>query len=126
MAILNLVAKLDRLLVLSSEQRDQMIASLSKSWQEDWAQSVQMLSVDYPYFPMISDAAVSEHLNVDQKSIWNAIPKVTFQNAGNGFMLNGQQMNQPLDDEFSDEDALAAVTTGPKDDAQPQKPEPAQ
>lgn len=113
-AILNLVAKLDQDLILSPEQRDQISGSLSAHWQEAWAQGYQSYNLDHQYFPMVPDALVTDHLNANQRTIWAGLQKVTFSSNGLGFGMNAQAENQPLDDEFSDEAAIAAAKEDPK------------
>ena len=113
-AVLNLVAKLDQALILSPEQRDQISGSLSSHWQEAWAQGFQSFNLENQYIPMIPDHLVADHLNANQKTIWAGLQKVTFSSNGLGFGMNVQAENQPLDDEFSDEAAIAVAKEDPK------------
>ncbi|SIO58129.1 hypothetical protein SAMN05444166_5572 [Singulisphaera sp. GP187] len=109
-AILNLVAKLDRVLVLSPEQRDQISESLSSHWEDVSAQGFQSFNLDDQYLPMISDALVANFLNAAQKTIWIGIQKVTF--GSNGIGIGMHMQDGPLDDEFADEVAKEAVKPG--------------
>lgn len=113
-AVLNLVAKLDQVLVLSPEQREQISGSLSSRWDESWAQGFQSYNLENQYIPMVPDQLVADHLNANQKTIWAGLQKVTFNSNGLGFGMNIQAENQPLDDEFSDEAAQETPKPGTK------------
>ncbi|MBN1854056.1 MAG: hypothetical protein JW829_15115 [Pirellulales bacterium] len=73
--ILNLVAEMDRRLILSAEQRDQLVKLLSLNWQENWAHSLQLFRHNNQYLPMIPDQYVVPILTATQKRIWHSTPK---------------------------------------------------
>jgi hypothetical protein len=100
-ALLNLVSKLDQCLVLSVEQRDKLMESLSSHWDDGWTQELQISSLDDPYFPVIADQHVVPFLNGPQREVWAGAQKVTRVSYG---FINGMMMDDgPLDDEFPDE-----------------------
>jgi hypothetical protein len=100
-ALLSLVAKLDQCLVLSAEQRDKMMESLSSHWDNAWTQELQISSLDDPYFPVIPDQLVVPFFNGPQKEVWAGAQKVTRVSYG---LVAGMMMDDgPLDDEFPDE-----------------------
>ena len=75
MAVRNLVALLDEHLLLTSEQRDKLVESLTSNWQDAWAQSVQMLLQDNQFLPRIPDQHVVPFLNEKQRATWGNIVK---------------------------------------------------
>jgi hypothetical protein len=113
-AVVNLLAKLDQALILSLEQRDKIKESLSSHWNEPWAQGFQSFNLDDQYLPMVPDPLISTFLNDEQKKVWAGTQKITFNSNGVSFGMN--MITGPLDDAFSDEEAL-------REDPNP-KPEP--
>jgi hypothetical protein len=103
-ALVNLLARLDQALILSPEQRDKLKESLSSHWNEPWAQGFQSFNLDDQYLPMVPDSLVSTFLNDEQKQVWAGTQKITFNSNGLSFGMN--MNNEPLDDAFSDEEAL--------------------
>jgi len=85
-AALNLVARLDREMILSATQRDQITESLLAHWNDAWCSSLQMFMYNDQFFPAIPDAHVVKFLNETQKKIWVTIPKNQGQMFFNGFM----------------------------------------
>lgn len=69
-AVRNVVARLDKELLLTSDQRDAIAESLSSHWDESWGLSVQALvNIDH-YFPAIPDSCIVPSLNPVQKDAW--------------------------------------------------------
>jgi len=69
-AIRNIVARLDKELLLTSDQRDAIAESLSSGWNDSWGLSVQALvNIDH-YFPAIPDSYIVPSLNSVQKDAW--------------------------------------------------------
>lgn len=105
-AILNFVAKLDRALLLSADQRTKLTDLLSAQWYEAWTLVLQNYNLDDEYVPTIPEPLISQFLNDDQKSVWARFQKVSFNAMGvMNISLAAGDMNQenaPLDDEFSD------------------------
>jgi hypothetical protein len=85
-AALNLVARLDREMILSAKQRDEITESLLAHWNDAWCASLQMFMYNDQFFPTIPDAHVVKFLNENQKKIWATIPKNQGQMVFNGFM----------------------------------------
>ena len=98
LAVRNLVARLDRELVLSPDQRDKVAASLSSHWDDSWCQSLEMFMYDYQFFPPIPDQYVAPFLNDPQKKVWRSTQKV--QTFWGGFgMMGGVMVDDPLEDD---------------------------
>lgn len=74
-ALLNLVAKLDKDLVLTAGQRGKLSETLEKNWQDSWCQQLETFMYGDAYFPALPDAQVLPLLTEKQKQIWNGIPK---------------------------------------------------
>lgn len=106
-AILTYLSKLDQHLVLSPEQVKEIRKSLESDWDESWAHGVRNFNLMEQYFPAVPDHLVTTHLNDLQKTIWAGTQKIS-----PGIMIGGEGVgnpnNEPLDDEFSDEEALDA------------------
>lgn len=120
-ALLNLVAKLDQVLVLSPEQRDKIKESLSAHWNEGWSQGFQNFNLDDQYLPMIPDPVISAHLNDEQKKVWNSTQKIMVNS--NGMSVGMAMNNSPLDEAFSDAEALKEDPK-PEPNPNPEQPEP--
>jgi hypothetical protein len=95
-ALDNIVAKLDQDLVLDSDQRRKIGASLTANWNDAWCQSLQMLMNIESYFPNIPDNLIVPFLTEHQKSSWQRIPRN--QNVFFGIAFGGMGENDPLDD----------------------------
>jgi hypothetical protein len=112
-AIRNLVARLEVELVLSAEQRQKLIDSLSKNWKDAWVQSLEMFQFNnFDGFPSIPDEHVTPILNKTQTLVWQGIVKNdgVFWGAFGGEILideDGEaQIADEDDDEEDDEDGL--------------------
>jgi hypothetical protein len=97
----NVVAILDRELMLSAEQRDKLIESLSEGWEDTWVTSLQVLEYGTQFFPNIPDKFVLPHLNDAQKKIWQRIPK----NQSVFFGIGNEVDNSALEPEAGDDQA---------------------
>jgi hypothetical protein len=95
-----LVARLDRELILSAKQREEISQSLLAHWNDAWGSSLQMFIYNDQFFPNIPDAHVVKFLNDTQKKIWPTIPK----NQG-AVMVNGVMGGMFGDAVMWDEDA---------------------
>jgi hypothetical protein len=98
LAVRNLVARLDRDLVLSPDQRGKVAESLSSHWEDSWCQSLEMFMYDYQFLPPIPDQYVAPFLNDAQKKIWRGIQKVQSYFGGFG-MMGGIMVDDPLEDD---------------------------
>jgi hypothetical protein len=95
-ALDNVVAKLDQDLVLDSDQRRKISASLYEHWNDAWCPSLQMLMNIESFFPNIPDNLIVPFLTEHQKSAWQRIPRN--QNVFFGVAFGGMAENDPLDD----------------------------
>ncbi len=102
-AKLNILAKLDKRLVLTRDQRGQLSKVLDTNWKESW-NNVQMLMYGDQYFPTLSDNKVLPILNKSQKDVWRGMTKQSNIYFGfNIFMVNGVQIDDEVwDDEQPD------------------------
>ena len=115
LAVRNLVARLDRELVLSPEQRDKIAGSLTSHWEDSWLQSIEMFMYDYQFLPPIPDQFVAPFLNDPQKTIWRSIQKVYGFWGGFG-MMGGIMVDDPLEDDELRVARLEAAKDDPKPD----------
>lgn len=74
-ALLNLVAKIDKDLVLTADQRGKLTEALNSNWKEGWGQQLEVFMYGDTYMPALPDAHVLPVLTEKQKQIWNDIPK---------------------------------------------------
>jgi hypothetical protein len=98
LAVRNLVARLDRDLVLSPDQRAKIAESLTSHWDASWCQSLEMFMYDYQFLPAIPDTYVAAFLNDPQKKIWRSTQRVGGFWGGFG-MMGGVMVDDPLEDE---------------------------
>jgi hypothetical protein len=71
---LNLVARLDRILVLNPAQRDGLVASLSSRWNEAWSETPEIYG-DL-YLPNLPNNLILPFLSRTQKDVWLGAEKV--------------------------------------------------
>lgn len=74
-ALLNLVAKLDKDLVLTADQRGKLSEALTSNWQDGWGRQLEVFMYGDAYMPALPDAQILPVLTEKQKQIWTAIPK---------------------------------------------------
>ncbi len=74
-ALLNLVAKLDKDLVLTEAQRGKLTEALNSNWKDAWCQQLEVFMYGDSYMPVLPDAQVLPVLTEKQTQIWNGIPK---------------------------------------------------
>lgn len=109
-AKLNILAKLDKRLVLTADQRSQLSKILETNWKDSW-NNVQMLMYGEQYFPQLPNNKVLPVLNKSQKDVWRGITKQGNIFFGfNIFMVNGIQ----IDDEVWDDEPEAEEDAGDK------------
>jgi hypothetical protein len=113
--VTNVVALMDRLLILRPEQRDQLAKILTDNYDESWQLMVFMYGGTY--LPAIPEGKIRPVLTVDQCQVW--------QNAGNrnvrfgaGANLNFVQQAD-IDDEVWDADPPKKTTEGAADKPSP-------
>ena len=73
-AVLNLVCKLDQLLILTAEQRGKLGEILENNWNDAWNQP-QWLTMGNQYFPSMPDDKILPVLTESQKTVWRDTPK---------------------------------------------------
>lgn len=74
-ALLNLVAKLDKDLVLTGDQRGKLSEALNSNWQDAWCHQLEVFMYGDSYMPVLPDAHILPSLTEKQQQIWTAIPK---------------------------------------------------
>lgn len=74
-ALMNFVARLDRELVLTKDQRDKLAEALNANWNSSWEQQLEVFMYGDSYMPALPDAQVVPVLTDKQKQIWTATPK---------------------------------------------------
>jgi hypothetical protein len=115
----NLVAMVDKAVVLNAEQREKIGEVLANNWTESWNQN-QLLVMLGRYFPTLPDAKILPILTDAQRDIWRTIPKT---NARWGFDLSNMPV-VPIADEAWDGDAPPKRREPAGGDATPKIPEP--
>jgi hypothetical protein len=71
----NLVGKVDKLLLLTNEQRDRLAGILETHWNAAWNQT-QWLTYSAAYFPPMPDTEILAILTEPQKTVWRGAQKV--------------------------------------------------
>jgi len=101
--LLDLVAKIDKVLALTTEQRAQISTILENNWDDSW-DHIQFLMYGGQYFPRMPEAKIDPLLTETQKAVWRDIPKGNVR-----FGLNLQVMLQGFEagDEVWDDDQPA-------------------
>ena len=74
----NLIAAIDEKLFLSADQRQKISDELTEHWDESWGVQLDNLVHMGNYLPQVPDKHVVQHLNADQRKVWNGIQKVHF------------------------------------------------
>jgi hypothetical protein len=95
---LTLVRMVDKILVLTANQRDKLTKILEKNWKDSWNQS-QILMYGENYFPAMPDAEILPILTDNQKTVWRGVPKGTI-----NFWFNAGMLTIDIEDEVWDED----------------------
>jgi hypothetical protein len=116
----NLVAMVDKAVVLNAEQREKIGEVLANNWTESWNQT-QLLVMLGRYFPTLPDAKIMPILTDAQRDIWRTIPKT---NSRWGFDLSGMPI-VPIEDEKWDGEAPPRKREPAGGNAAPKVPEPA-
>ena len=68
------VAKMDKLLHLTADQRDRLTKLLNKKWKYS-ASRARLLTLGDGYFPAMPDSEISEILSAPQKRVWTAVQR---------------------------------------------------
>jgi hypothetical protein len=113
----NLIAKIDRLLLLTTEQRAKLGEILKNRWSDSWNHT-QMLYGDLN-FPRMPDDEIVPILTDTQKTVWRAIPKMSVVNWPDVGWVQGFEIG----DEVWDEDRPKEKSKGPVGNAAAQDKE---
>jgi hypothetical protein len=106
--LLNLVRMVDRVLVLTAEQRDKLGKILEKNWNGSWNQT-QILTYGGQYFPKMPDSEILPILTENQKTVWQGIPKGTVNFGFNPNMLEAIDIGDEVWNEKRPEEEPARV-----------------
>lgn len=74
LAITNLVAMTDKLLILSPEQREKLSEILTGNWDDSWYQT-QIFMYGGQFFPRVPDAKIEPILTELQRKVWRSANK---------------------------------------------------
>jgi hypothetical protein len=72
-----LVDAIDRELLLSPRQREQLMATLGARWDEGWAMYLEYIMYGNQFFPQEVDRLVTTVLDETQKKVWQGTQKVS-------------------------------------------------
>jgi hypothetical protein len=101
------VRMMDRILVLTPAQRDELGKILEKSWKDSLNQYYVLLYGDH-YFPAVPDAEILPVLTEDQKTVWRGVQKAT----QFGFHVGLLQSFGSIEDEVWEEDRPKKAARG--------------
>ena len=103
--LLSIIVKLDRLLVLTPEQRTRLHGTLEANWDDQVYPPIDLLAAYDAWFPMIPDAQLTPVLNAIQRKVWQDAQKINFNSIriANGF--NHGMPNSGMRDEDPDVEA---------------------
>lgn len=73
--VMNLVVLLDKKLVLTDEQREQLIENLESGWEEQWVGYAEMMQHGNEYLPQFPEKLIKPLLNANQQAIWQGLRK---------------------------------------------------
>ncbi|MDB5392037.1 MAG: hypothetical protein JWM11_7683 [Planctomycetaceae bacterium] len=76
-SILNVVARLDDELILTTEQRTKLTEELTAKWKTADTQQMEIFLYSEHYFPNVPEQFVTSILNEKQKEVWRGIQKNT-------------------------------------------------
>jgi hypothetical protein len=109
--VLHLVATIDKLLTLSTEQREKLIENLTKQWDDLNYPTIETATIYEGYYPVVNTQSIYPVLNDDQKKIWGLATKISYSSVRNFTFNNGGMMQGG---EPEDEDVKAAFAEGAK------------
>ena len=113
--VLNLVALMDKRLVLTVGQREQVAESLTKNWDPSWVSVLRYLAGNSEYLPHRLDEHVVKFLDDKQKSLWQGIQKSSLSSSLGAFGVasNAHLINDEfavLEEDGIEEDAVKKDT----------------
>jgi hypothetical protein len=108
-AILNLVARIDQEVILSTDQRDRLTRTLSLNWNDAWSPALELFQYNNTYPPSIPEDCIALVLDDEQLKIWRGVRKSTMMVwNGSSFMANMLAGDNPLEDDALREAQKAA------------------
>lgn len=93
-AVDNLVARIDKELFLTPEQREKLTDSLSEHWNKSWAPQLEMFMHGMDMWPNVPDQWIRPHLTAAQQVAWSRLNK----NQGQMFFNVMDAQGQVIDD----------------------------
>jgi hypothetical protein len=97
-AVLSLIARLDKVLVLTAEQRDELEKVLKTKWKCS-ANDMQILLWAGQQFPQLPENDIVPILTDTQQTVWSGIPKGNIHFGVNLGMVQGIQIDEELWDD---------------------------
>jgi hypothetical protein len=107
MGVRFMVDAIDRELLLSPKQRDQLLATLGPKWEEGWSTYLEYIMYGNQFFPQEVDRLVTPVLDETQKKVWQGTQRVSglWGFGGVWGMQNGQDPLQEFLDEGKEKPA---------------------
>jgi hypothetical protein len=113
MTVANLVAMIDRHVLLSADQRAKLAEVLATNWNDSWNQT-QILIYGGQYFPAMPDAKILPVLTETQRAVWRGVTKANIRFGVNLGIVQGVQIEDEVwDDDPPRKDDKAAPKTAP-------------
>lgn len=111
----NLVSQVDRQLVLSEKQRDDLEALLNQEWQPNWVRALEFLQWEgNNVFPNLPAGSVEKLLSEQQVKIWQGMQRIDLNNIwGGGFNFFNQQQQPEGDEAAAAADQVQVEVLGP-------------
>jgi hypothetical protein len=117
LVVTNLVAMMDRLLILRPDQRAKLGEILADNWNESWNQ-MQLLMYGGTYFPPMPDAKIYPVLSDAQWAVWRGISKGNVRFGLNVSFVQGFE----IEDEVWDDDGPRKAPGRADEKAAPKPP----
>src|SRR5262249_21681227 len=119
-AVLSLIARLDKVLVLTAEQRDKLGKILENKWKCS-ANDMQILLWAGQQFPLLPENDIVPILTDTQQTVWSGIPKGNVHFGVNLGVVQGIQIDEELWDDVKPskkpEKAVGKAAAGGKEAA---------
>lgn len=88
-AVDSLVARIDKELILTLEQREKIAGSLNEHWEKTWAPQLEMFMHGMDFWPNVPDKWIRPHLTETQQTAWSKVHRNTNQVFFNAFGNDG-------------------------------------
>lgn len=99
----SIVASLDRQLVMSPNQRADVLEPISEAWEDDWQRNVEMLVNGNNYMPRLPNEQIRKALSPEQRTVFSSIPQNATFFSGQPFgmaWVRGKPKAKKLEDEL--------------------------